>query len=250
MDLDSQEQASRPSRRSRRLVGEVRYRSAPNCLTCFETAHQPTSQSVSKSVDAGIPTTPIMPPTTSNSSNTSPNASNTSRGRNAVAVDSPNKEPRRVPNSEPPEYIMKIPDGVREGQKFPATIAGQRVMFTCPPNGRPRMLVRLEPDRRPRPARSSGEERVEAIVPRGVQPGQTFPLTVGGTRVVVMCPANTREGERVRFNLPPALMRRTTKEASNHARVKLAYNKDGWTRTIRVSDMKVRIIILRELLPS
>ena len=85
----------------------------------------------------------------------------------------------------------------------------------------------------------------EVVVPRGVQPGQPFALLAGGVRVLVTCPTNASEGQKIRFNLPLALTRKKTEEASKLAKVKLAYDKDGWTRTIRVSDMKVRIILAK-----
>ena len=98
-----------------------------------------------------------------------------------------------------------------------------------------------------RPARPPDTQMFEVVVPRGVQPGQPFALLAGGVRVLVTCPTNASEGQKIRFNLPLALTRKKTEEASKLAKVKLAYDKDGWTRTIRVSDMKVRIIILREV---
>jgi hypothetical protein len=77
----------------------------------------------------------------------------------------------------------------------------------------------------------------EVEVPRGVQPGQPFALLAGGQRVLVTCPPNALPGQRIRFKLPMALLNRpkTTNEA---AKIKLKYDKDGWTRTVRLTDMK------------
>ncbi len=173
--------------------------------------------------------------------------------------DSPNVT--RIPNSEGADgraaYMVAIPQRVRGGQQFPVTIAGQQLMVTCPPNARPGMSVRIVPpaaprnlDRPPegpmgrggprRPARPPDTQMFEVVVPKGVQPGQPFALLAGGVRVLVTCPTNASEGQKIRFNLPLALTRKKTEEASKLAKVKLAYDKDGWTRTIRVSDMKVR----------
>ena len=183
--------------------------------------------------------------------------------------DSPNVT--RIPNSEGADgraaYMVAIPQRVRGGQQFPVTIAGQQLMVTCPPNARPGMSVRIVPpapprnlDRPPdgpmgrggprRPARPPDTQMFEVVVPRGVQPGQPFALLAGGVRVLVTCPTNASEGQKIRFNLPLALTRKKTEEASKLAKVKLAYDKDGWTRTIRVSDMKVRIIVFREYWPK
>ena len=178
---------------------------------------------------------------------------------NEELPDSPNVT--RIPNSEGADgraaYMVAIPQRVRGGQQFPVTIAGQQLMVTCPPNARPGMSVRIVPpapprnlDRPPegpmgrggprRPARPPDTQMFEVVVPKGVQPGQPFALLAGGVRVLVTCPTNASEGQKIRFNLPLALTRKKTEEASKLAKVKLAYDKDGWTRTIRVSDMKVR----------
>jgi hypothetical protein len=80
----------------------------------------------------------------------------------------------------------------------------------------------------------------EVQVPEGVQPGQPFALLAGGVRVLVTCPLNAGPGLRIRFNLPKVLMQpRLNKGPQNEAAViKLSYDKDGWARTIRVSDMR------------
>ena len=43
--------------------------------------------------------------------------------------------------------------------------------------------------------------------------------------------------KRIRFKLPLALTQKR-QPSSDVAAIKLSYDKDGWTRTIRVSDMK------------
>lgn len=77
----------------------------------------------------------------------------------------------------------------------------------------------------------------EVQVPQGVQPGRPFALLAGGVRVLVTCPVNARAGQRIRFKLPLALTQKR-EPTSEAAAIKLSYDKDGWTRTIRVSDMK------------
>jgi hypothetical protein len=77
----------------------------------------------------------------------------------------------------------------------------------------------------------------EVEVPPGVQPGQPFALLAGGVRVLVTCPVNAGPGQRIRFKLPLALTQKP-KPQNEAAAIKLSYDKDGWTRTIRVSDMK------------
>ena len=54
---------------------------------------------------------------------------------------------------------------------------------------------------------------------------------------MVTCPVNANPGQRIRFKLPLALTQQP-KPTNEAAAIKLKYDKDGWTRTIRVHDMK------------
>lgn len=164
-------------------------------------------------------------------------------------------------------YMVTVPDGVRSGQQFPVTLAGQTLMVTSPPNARSGTQVRVVPPppredassgpqgpagqpREQRPSRlsetSSGEDAeptqlFEVQVPEGVKPGRPFALLAGGVRVLVTCPVNASAGQRIRFKLPLALTQKR-EPSSEAALIKLSYDKDGWTRTIRVSDMKFQWI--------
>ena len=175
--------------------------------------------------------------------------------------DSPNVRRINDPNaSGPPAYMVTIPEGVRGGAQFPVTIQGQQLMVTCPPNARPGMSVRIVPPPPPndvtespasdapmgRGNSSHSSERkqekeqmqlYEVEVPRGVQPGAPFALLAGGVRVLVTCPPNAGPGQRIRFKLPLALTQKP-KVTNEAAQIKLKYDKDGWTRTVRVTDMK------------
>jgi len=157
-------------------------------------------------------------------------------------------------------------DGIRGGQQFPVTIQGQQLMVTCPQNARPGMNVRIVPpptstditsrtsmnsntsnhsnnnnnmSSPPLPIRDQDKttQLLEVEVPRGVLPGQPFALLAGGVRVLVTCPVNATSGQRIRFQLPLALTQKPT-ISNEAAAIKLSYDKDGWQRTIRVSDMK------------
>ena len=148
-------------------------------------------------------------------------------------------------------YMVTVPEGVRGGQQFPVTLAGQTLMVTSPPNAKPGTQVRVVPppppddplpDREQDPRKKLEEETeptqlFEVQVPPGVQPGRPFALLAGGVRVLVTCPPNAGPGQRIRFKLPLALTQKPT-ATSEAAKIKLSYDKDGWTRTIRVSDMK------------
>jgi hypothetical protein len=156
----------------------------------------------------------------------------------------------------PAAYMVTILEGVRGGQQFPVTIQGQQLMVTCPPNARPGMSVRIVPPPPPTdvtggptadapmankpPPKDNDKDATqlfEVQVPKGVQPGAPFALLAGGVRVLVTCPPNAGPGQRIRFKLPLALTRKP--EITNEAAlVKLKYDKDGWTRTVRVTDMK------------
>lgn len=75
-------------------------------------------------------------------------------------------------------------------------------------------------------------------MPKGVYPGQPFALLAGGVRVLVTCPKNAAAGQKIRFNLPIGLVNKPDGPKSKLAEIKLSYDKDGWTRTIRATDMK------------
>jgi hypothetical protein len=52
---------------------------------------------------------------------------------------------RTITGSEPPAYMVSIPDGIFDGQQFPVTIRGQQLIVTCPPNASPGVSVRIVP---------------------------------------------------------------------------------------------------------
>jgi len=74
----------------------------------------------------------------------------------------------------------------------------------------------------------------EVVVPRGISAGQSFPLLVEQQRLLVTCPPHAATGQKIRFNLPV----RITQPPQGVESVRLSYDKDGWARRIRVSDMK------------
>ena len=169
-------------------------------------------------------------------------------------------------------YMVTIPPGVRGSLQFPVNIAGQQLMVTCPPNVRPGMAVRIMPptppaetqqgvslDRVPPGPRGRGTrskpnkikppqdtQMFEVIVPKGVQPGQPFALLASGVRVLVTCPGNASSGQKIRFNLPTQLLMKKDTEMSNAAKVKMSYDKDGWTRTVRVTDLRFQWVRLAD----
>lgn len=163
--------------------------------------------------------------------------------------DSPNVTKLERNGNAPQAYMVEIPDGVRGGQRFPVMIAGQQLMVDCPINARPGSQVRIVPPPPPAEERPSssppprqkskddGTQLFEVMVPPGVMPGKPFALLAGGVRVLVTCPINANPGQRIRFKLPLALTQKP-KATSEAAQIKLSYDKDGWTRTIRASDMK------------
>ena len=129
------------------------------------------------------------------------------------------------------------------------------------------------------PSDAAGEDResrrpqvtmrmFEVTVPAGVRPGQPFTLIANGQRVLVTCPPNVSSGQRIRFQLPHVenadeQTTQTSNSVNNDitdkndisksknektydrkaASVKLNYDtKDGWTRTIRLTDYKFQWI--------
>jgi hypothetical protein len=177
--------------------------------------------------------------------------------------DSPNV--RRIPDSNPTAYMVAIPVSIRAGAQFPVTIQGMQLMVTCPPNAGPGTSVRIVPPPQPpandvtrgpaadapmgggaaapmpRPRERDQTQLFEVEVPRGVQPGAPFALLAGGVRILVTCPPNAGPGQRIRFKLP--LLALTQRHVTNEvAKIKLKYDKDGWTRSVRATDLKFQWI--------
>jgi hypothetical protein len=193
---------------------------------------------------------------------------------------SPGVTRMKEPGNGPPAFQVEIPVGVRGGTQFPVVIQGQNLMVTCPPNARPGNKVRIVPPPLPppppppplppsisnnhssssyhnpnhpnqRPGSSGGgpqdaaaaaaekTQLFEVTVPQNVHPGQAFALLAGGVRVQVTCPLNATAGSKIRFKLPLALTQKP-KHQTEAAAQRLSYDKDGWTRTVRVSDMKLQ----------
>jgi hypothetical protein len=172
--------------------------------------------------------------------------------------DSPNVQRVENGGNGPPTYTVTIPDGILGGQLFPVTIQGQELMVTSPTKATPGTKVRIFPplpnpqdiaeeeddehDEEPKvptPPRPKDDDTrlFEVLVPHGVKPGSPFALLAGGVRVLVTCPGNAGPGKRIRFRLPLAVTQKHEPQ-SETAAIKLSYDKDGWARTIRVSDMK------------
>jgi hypothetical protein len=183
--------------------------------------------------------------------------SNSGRSNSHGPPDSPNVTKLEREGNNPQAYMVEIPEEVRGGQRFLVTIAGQQLTVDCPINARPGSQVRIVPPPPPpqtedanstanipgstptrsKPPKDDATQLFEVMVPPGVMPGKPFALLAGGVRVLVTCPINARPGQRIRFQLPLALTQKP-KHSSEAAQIKLAYDKDGWTRTIRASDMK------------
>jgi len=190
------------------------------------------------------------PPTDDTASTASNNSMRARAGHGAVSVDGKSTV-----------FRVPIPENVQPGQEFqvqqfPITIQGQQLMDTCPTNTRPGTQVRIVPPPPPtditeappgggggppRKAKQTQDEKTqlfEVQVPPGVQPGASFTLLAAGVRVLVTCPTNAGAGQRIRFKLLPEALTTKRKPLSEAVEIKLSYNKDGWARTIRASDMK------------
>lgn len=105
--------------------------------------------------------------------------------------------------------------------------------------------------------RTGGSERArrerslfEVTVPDGVQPGSHFALLAAGQRILVTCPANAGPGQRIRFRVPKELLDQRGQDQRQHrknttaSQIRMKYDKDGWTRVVRVEDSKFQWIRL------
>ena len=72
-----------------------------------------------------------------------PPAPGTGTGVGTGGADSPNV--RRIEGSQPPAYMVSIPEGTPPGSQFDVQIRGQLLKVTCPPNAVPGMAVRIVP---------------------------------------------------------------------------------------------------------
>jgi len=145
-------------------------------------------------------------------------------------------------------YKIEIPKGVGEDEEFSVRINGESINVKCPKGGKAGMSIRVNPPPSTSKAKSSKPpvanlknepetQRFEVVVPSGVEPGKPFTLIAGGVRVLVTCPRNAVCGQRIQFDLPLELVNQSNEPKSEVAQIKLSYDKDGWTRTVR-ADLK------------
>jgi hypothetical protein len=184
---------------------------------------------------------------------------------------SPNVQPERTPqsgNCNGP-YMVTVPQNIRGGQQFPVTIAGTQMMVTCPMNVRPGMIVRIVPPKTPTTnnnraqnhltnnnrvqnhltpnysLKSQKESMFRVVVPEGVEPGSPFSLIANGIKVMVTCPPNASPGQTIKFHLPFELSNDKDENTNSDTIArKLDYDVDGWTRTLRLHDMKFQWVRL------
>ena len=160
----------------------------------------------------------------------------------------------------PTTYMVTVPPGINPGMQFAVDIEGQRMMVTCPPNVQSGMNLRIlppsnssQPQQRHQQSisrQSSSQftpqpmmQMFEVVVPPGIRPNQPFSLLANGQRVLVTCPPNVRPGQKIRFQLPIGNTTKNTPEISvlNYDNV-----KDGWARTVRVTDMQFQWVRMNE----
>jgi len=127
----------------------------------------------------------------------------------------------KIPGTEDAEgrwdYLVKVPDEVEPGAKFPVTISGMQLVVTCPEGAKPGAVVKIRP-----PAALV----FEVVVPQGIEPGFPFPLLADGVRVQVSCPRNAKPGMKIRFNLPKVLLQQNEEVAKPPNYVDMAWEFD------------------------
>lgn len=195
------------------------------------------------------------------------NSRNGSGGTSTISPPDPPSAPSAPPAPQQQQaYMVVVPPGVVPGSHFRVLVEGRELMVQCPPTAYPGMQVRIVPPA-PEPQPSSEVSGVtdldrppedlpvpsprpqltmqmfEVIVPPGVLPNQPFALLAGGQRVLVTCPPNAGPGQKIRFQLPV-----TQSSSKMIESLKMNYDsiKDGWTRTIRVTDMKFQWVRMDE----
>mmetsp|Transcript_13622 Transcript_13622/g.29459 ORF Transcript_13622/g.29459 Transcript_13622/m.29459 type:complete len:738 (-) Transcript_13622:180-2393(-) len=181
----------------------------------------------------------------SNDINQSNGGMGSSHGSEEMLKDSENVT--RIPDKdlapgETSAFSVEIPKGVGEEQDFSVRIDGETINVKCPKGGKAGMSIRVNPStlksgKSIYPNNQPETQRFEVIVPFGVEPGKPFTLLAGGVRVLVTCPRNAVCGQRIQFDLPIELVNQSNEPKSEVAQIKLSYDKDGWTRTVR-ADLK------------
>jgi hypothetical protein len=142
---------------------------------------------------------------------------------------------------------------VRPGQEFQVNAGGRVARVKCPPNTSPGQQIQIQIPIDPDASNGGGNNHpntpdlrnddddaaplFEVEVPPGVQPGQPFALSAGGVRVLVTCPNDATPGKMIRFKLPSALTQPKAAPTAETAQIRLNYDKGGWLRTVRATDL-------------
>lgn len=135
-------------------------------------------------------------------------------------------------------FLVTIPPNIFPGMQFTVNVAGQRFMVTCPPTAGPNMRVRIVPPTLPEEPEAAPKTQVfEVAVPQGVVSGQPFALVANGQRVLVTCPPNVTAGQKIRFQLPVS-------QVVGNIQLSYESEKGGWSRRIRVNDLKFQWVRL------
>lgn len=128
--------------------------------------------------------------------------------------------------SRPITYQVIVPENVRPGDVFIVNTGSRFIHVRCPPNARPGevLTVSLRDDEPPNPPAPNppapnppgppwpdsdnvkpipGSSDYMVTIPRNVQPGEQFHVTIQGRDLTVTCPSNARPGMSVRITPPP-----------------------------------------------
>lgn len=128
--------------------------------------------------------------------------------------------PQHQSNAGTRTYMVRVPQGVRPGQNFAASINGRRFVVACPPGVAPGQPLHIRvPDQQgggmqqsqmqqQQPAQQthsglpSQQQTFMVTVPAGIRPGQQFMVMAGNQRVTVTCPPSCSGGSRVYVRVP------------------------------------------------
>jgi len=134
-------------------------------------------------------------------------------------------------------FIVTIPTGVSEGNKFMAqTPNGERLLVTCPPGSKGGDKLRI-----PTPSRDledSLTKTFQITAPANVKPQQVLQVLVCGKRIPIKLPANVFPGQVLHLKLP---VEQVVENIELSYEDKSSTTK-GWTRTIRLTDLKFQWI--------
>ena len=89
-------------------------------------------------------------------------------------------------------FAVQVPNGVRSGEQFQASLDGQLTMVIVPAGSGPGSTLHVQI-----PIRPSRVQKYAVTIPQNISPGQRFQASLGGQLVWLHCPRNLGPGKQM-----------------------------------------------------